>query len=300
MTMRFVLAFCFAIRAAFSGVQDAGTVPSVTSIEIEPGTVKVLHMAPGYATAIKLPEETSSVVIGDPANFKAEHSESEPRLVLIKPITSEAVESNALITTRSGYEISLQLVSPGKVAEGGKVDFFVEYRLGQAMMAGFHKQSFLIPETLSMTSASLPPPLPSPDPLAEALQTQKIATLLSWTGQELRVAQGTATTHNGKTILPFSVLNESDQAIELLPPQIELSGSIRVKRKRIKAEPIPISEYRLTSHSLAPRERADGVVVFERPSFKQADETLQLTLARADRVDHPVYVSLPFSRGGGR
>jgi hypothetical protein len=50
----------------------------------------------------------------NPAAFKAEHSEAEPRLVFLKPITTEASESNAVITTRQGEEISLHLISAGK------------------------------------------------------------------------------------------------------------------------------------------------------------------------------------------
>lgn len=83
----------------------------------------VLHLAPGYTTSIRLPEEISSVVVGNPASFKAEHSESEAKLVFFKPTTSQRSESNALITTKSGQEISLHLVSVGKGADNARVDF---------------------------------------------------------------------------------------------------------------------------------------------------------------------------------
>jgi hypothetical protein len=39
---------------------------------------------PGYATSIRLPEEISSVVVGTPANFMAEHSDGDPKLVFLK------------------------------------------------------------------------------------------------------------------------------------------------------------------------------------------------------------------------
>jgi hypothetical protein len=87
-----------------------------------------------------------------------------------------------------------------------------------------------------------------------------------------------------------------------LPPGIELAGSVRGnKDKQIKAEPIPITEYRMTSRRLAPGERADGVVVFERPAFKESREKLELQLARADQVDRPILLPVPFtpaSQGG--
>ena len=64
--------------------------------------VSVVRLAPRYATAIKLPEAVSSVVVGDPAKFLAEHSDKEPTLVLVKPVTEEAAESNLLVTTTRG------------------------------------------------------------------------------------------------------------------------------------------------------------------------------------------------------
>ena len=64
--------------------------------------VSVVRLAPRYATAIKLPEAVSSVVVGDPAKFLAEHSDKEPTLVLVKPVTEEAAESNLLVTTTHG------------------------------------------------------------------------------------------------------------------------------------------------------------------------------------------------------
>src|SRR5947209_403561 len=128
-------------------------VPTVTTTRVEDGSVIVLHLAPGYATSVRLPEEISSVVIGDPARFKAEHSEAEARLVFIKPTTSQPSESNALITTKSGQEISLHLVSAGKGAADVRVDFLVEYRPPQSVVISPDKQSFLIADTRPLSSA---------------------------------------------------------------------------------------------------------------------------------------------------
>ena len=106
-------------------------------------------------------------------------------------------------------------------------------------------------------------------------------------------------------LLGFSVLNHSNRVIELLPPQIELSGvAMHTKGKgRTKAEPVAIFEYRVTSRRLAPGERADGVVMFERPAFKESSEKLQLQLTEASRVDQPIVVPIPFTAtiiGGGQ
>ena len=107
-----------------------------------------------------------------------------------------------------------------------------------------------------------------------------------------------------QTILGFSVLNSSKRVVELLPPQLELSGDAHGKSgKRIKAEPVAVAEYRMTTRRLAPGQRADGVVVFERPAFKESSERLQLQLAEAEQVDRPILLPVPFtatSVGGTR
>ena len=95
----------------------------IVSLTLDPQSVTVLHLHPGFISSVRLPEEVSSVVLGDPAAFKGEHSEAEPRLVLFKPANPKPGKSNALITTRSGREISLTLVSDGAAAHsrGGRL-----------------------------------------------------------------------------------------------------------------------------------------------------------------------------------
>ncbi len=119
------------------------------------------------------------------------------------------------------------------------------------------------------------------------------------------MAVGESSQHEHQTLLRFSVLNHSKRVVELLPPQIEFSGTATHKKGkgRIKAEPVAISEYRMTSRQLAPGQRADGVVVFERPAFKESSEKLQLQLAEAAQVDRPILVPVPFTAtnsGGGQ
>src|SRR6267154_2090245 len=112
---------------------DVKATPEVKNIAIEENAVTTVYLSPGYATSIRLPEEVSSVVVGNPLTFKAEHSESEPRLVFLKPVTLKRAESNALITTRSGQEISLHLISSGQATAPSRVDFFLEYRQRQSL-----------------------------------------------------------------------------------------------------------------------------------------------------------------------
>jgi hypothetical protein len=112
------------------------------------------------------------------------------------------------------------------------------------------------------------------------------------------VGLGDSLEMNHQTILSFSVLNDSKRVIELLPPQLELTGNAHSNGgKRIKGDPVAISDYRLTTRRLQPGQRADGVIVFERPSFKESTEKLQLQLAEAEQVDRPILLPIPFTAG---
>ena len=293
----------FVLGCGLAAAQTANVDPEVMSLTVENGSVAVVHLSPGYTTSVHLPEEVNSVVVGNPATFKAEHSENEPRLVFIKPVTSQAVASNALITTRSGQEINLHLVSGGKGAPHARVDFLVEYRRPQSVLIGGSAgSSFLVAETRSLSqnlTVAIPAQTEGTKAVGRELARQKQIATPSWQGTELQVATGESIEQDHRTIVCFSVLNHSRTAIEILPPQVELSG--KRGSKQIKAEPVPILEYRLTSRRLEPNERADGVVVFERPGFKEADEKLLLEVAQAAQVDHPVVVPLTFTPniGGG-
>lgn len=301
--MRLHLSFTIYFLSAIGLAQtDSGKLaPVVSSMTMDPGMVTVLHLADGYSTSVKVPEEISSVVIGNPAKFKAEHSEAEPRLVFLKPTTELQCESNALITTKSGKEINLYLISRGKAATlNTRVDFFVEYRRPEGLGISADRQSFLIPETQSVSSE---PTIEHPravsqerDLIAKELEKQKGLSSPPWEGMELLGAVGKSIQHEKQTILGFSILNSSNRVIELLPPQLQLSGTGRRSGvKQIKAEPVAVSEYRMTSRRLQPGQRADGVVMFERPPFKESSEKLHLQLAETEQVDRPLLLPVPFT-----
>src|ERR1700692_1664948 len=86
----------------------------IVSLNVDPEQVVVLHLRPGYVSSVRVLEEVSSVVLGDPGAFKADHSEAEPQLVFFKATSAKPAQTNALITTRGSHEISLSLVSQGK------------------------------------------------------------------------------------------------------------------------------------------------------------------------------------------
>jgi hypothetical protein len=304
-----VLAICLAASPLLAQVREAKAAPEIKTITIENGTVTQVFLSPGYTTSIRLPEEIRSVVIGNPASFKAEHADSEPRSVFLKPVTARAAESNALITTKSGQQISLHLISSGQMASSqSKVDFLLEYKHSQsAVIDADSNRSFFISETKGVPEAAaleIPDRSKRVDPLNDALAQQQAVASPAWQGQELQAALGESIQVEQQTILRFSILNNTKHPIELLPPQVELSGKANSgKGKQIKAEPVAIADYRMTERRLKPGERADGVVIFDRPTFKESTEKLELQLAEADQVDRPLLLPIPFTAttvGGGQ
>jgi hypothetical protein len=304
---RCLLVVFLTVSCAMAQNENGKVAPKITVLPIEQGAVTVLHLAAGYTSSVRMPEEINSVVVGNPASFKAEHSEAEPRLVFLKPITTQAAESNALITSKSGQEISLHLISAGQAAGNPTVDFLIEYGHPRSVIINSSAPpAFLIPDGGPFSPPELVRAIvraEKPDTVGAELEMQEAISSPAWEGRELLVAVGESSQHEHRTLLRFSVLNRSKHIVELLPPQIEFSGKAthRKGRGRIKAEPVAVAEFRMTSRRLAPGQRADGVVVFDRPSFKESSEKLQLQLAEAAQVDRPILVPVPFTptRGGG-
>lgn len=297
MKVRLLFVFCVITRYCLAQAQAGGITSQLTELSIGQDSVAVLHLHPGYTTSVRAPEEVNSVVVGNPAQFRAEHSENEPRIVFLKPITTQAAESNALITTKSGRVIALHLVSASESTREGPVDFFVDYRRPRSMIIEAEDQSaFLVPETKSLVmprTAVRRTEAVNDNPAARALARQKAVPSLTWEGKQLQAARGETIEEAGQMIVSFSVRNNSSSPIDMMPPQIELSGNRG--RKQIKADPIAVNHYRLVPRRLEPGERADGVAMFERPAFKESHEQLLLRLADASQVDHPVVLPLPFT-----
>jgi type IV secretory pathway VirB9-like protein len=90
---------------------DAAVGARVATITINPREITVLHLRPEFESTIRMPEEVTSVILGSPGEFKAEHNEGEPEYVYVKPITKQAAQSNLLIATKSGQHVTLELVS---------------------------------------------------------------------------------------------------------------------------------------------------------------------------------------------
>jgi len=120
----------------------------IVTLNVDPEQVVALHLRPGYVSSVRALEEVSSVVLGDPGGFKAEHSEAEPQLVFFKTTSAKPAQTNALITTRGGHEISLSLVRQGKSDRIQLVDYVLNCE---------RPRSFLIASTHPTVGASTAP-----------------------------------------------------------------------------------------------------------------------------------------------
>lgn len=93
MRMRLFLILHLMVGCVLAQTESSTVLPRITTVSIEQSAVTVLHLGIGYITAVRVPEEIGSVVIGNPASFKAEHSEAEPRLLFLKPITTQRLKA---------------------------------------------------------------------------------------------------------------------------------------------------------------------------------------------------------------
>src|SRR5215831_5429820 len=315
--------------------------PQVAGRSIRDGQVTTVYLAPRYATAIRMSEPINSVVVGDPGSFSAEHSDREPQMVFLKPITAKPAQSNLLISTTRGLEVSLLLVSRGepKGDAEAQVDFLMRYKpSGQFLVQPADAPSALVPQTVSVGNEAVnvpvvPAALGTYSGTVEVKPQQQTEVTKHDLGEQARTAiddlldrqrraplpvlygQGTGISLPGheliragvsevidqgsKVVVLFSALNAEDHAVELMPPQIQLgglkkTGTIIRKSRWSVAEQLPITDSRLSRGRLGPGERADGVVIFQRPSFKQSNETLFLQMAESGAVDRPALAPIGF------
>ena len=118
-------------------------------------------------------------------------------------------------------------------------------------------------------------------------------------GDRLRAGISEVIDGGQEVIVLFSVVNTSRHAILLMPPQVQLGGKNKtgkiVKHDRWSAaEQLAVTDFRLSRRRVGTGERADGVVVFERPPYKQSNETLFLQMAESGAVDRPALAPIGF------
>jgi hypothetical protein len=318
-----------------AGAQSTIVDPQVRSRPSADHKITTVELAAHFVTTIRVPEAVNAVVVGDPALFQVEHSEHEPELVFVKALTTEEAESNLLISTAKGRQISILLKSHGSGSGVAKADFLLRYQTtGDFLIEPETIPSALVAQTASVSNAPAPPLMPAmlsseragpltpvslsssapessapKSSLDELLDRQKRAPLPALCGEQIegemvrgdRLRTGISEVLDGgqQVIVLFSVVNTSKHAILLMPPQVQLGGKDRsgkvFKHERWStAEQLAIADFRLSRRRIGPGERADGVVLFERPPYKRSTETLFLQMAESGAVDKPALAPIGF------
>jgi len=310
-----LIGLSLALMAA-STAQTLVVKPQVRS-KIADGKVTVVDVVPHFVSTIRLPDAVNSIAVGDPALFQVEHSEHEPDLVLVKALTEKSAETNLMLSTIHGRQFSLLLLNRGSAATAPSVDFILQYKPA----ASFFVEPDVMPFPLVGPTTAINEHIPvnsktqraSGEPrtrsLDDFLERQKNAPLPTLYGERikgedirgdrLRAGVSEVVDRGDQVIVLFSVVNRSKNAILLMPPQVQLGGKNRtgkvVKHDRWStAEQLPVADYRLSRRRVGSRERADGVVVFERPPYKQSNEQLFLQMADSGAVDRPALAPIGF------
>ena len=338
--------FLLAALCAVSRAQVPEIRPQIAGRALEEGQVTTIYLAPRFATAIRMPDAVNSVVLGDPEAFEAEHSDKEPQIVFVKPLTLKPAQTNLLISTVRGYQANILLISQGEAPRSQpSIDFLMRYRPARRFLIEASDPSMSIAQTAILAGpgnktsepiSKLPPDNESPArtdraPVAPAslsgetnresfparnrssdletlLERQRKAPLPVLYGEKPGVAPpGKQILKSGvsevidqgkEVVVLFSIVNVQDHPVELMPPQVQLAGKVTkgIVRHKVwsNSEQLPVEDFRLSRRRLGPGERADGVLAFERPSFKQSQETLLLQMADSGAVDRPALAPIGF------
>jgi hypothetical protein len=336
--------------------------PQVAGRAVQESQVTTVYLAPRFATAIRMPDAVNSVVLGDPDSFTAEHSEREPQIVFVKPITEKPTQTNLLISTARGYQANLLLISRGQAAgTQPNVDFLMRYRpaarfiieqsapsvsvaqttvlaapdkekeaaanpsragqlktrssmsadRSQGQSVSFHSTDFDAPPNSGAAAIAHAPgqAADAASGLDDLLERQRRAPLPTLYGEKpgvappgkqiLKAGVSEVIDQGKEVVVLFCVVNVQDHAVELMPPQVQLGGKVRkgmIVRHSVwsNSEQLPVEEFRMSQRRIGPGERADGVLVFRRPSFKQSNETLLLQMADSEAVDRPALAPIGF------
>jgi hypothetical protein len=206
------------------------------------------------------------------------------------------------------------LINDGSAGGATPVDFFLDYKPAQSFLVSevtpepgsTNPDMSVSPARAAETRRNRSAPSEGAPPSAlelEYQQQQRINTpdWSKWENKQIETSLGDVRQWENQVAVCYSVLNPTDHAVEIVPPQIQISGQSQQKKRKkkkganITADQLEIRDFRLSTTRLEPGARADGVVLFDRPNYKQSSEKLFLQIAQADKVDQPVLIRLPFT-----
>jgi hypothetical protein len=260
-------------------------------------------------TTIRLPEPVNSVIVGDSNLFQAEHSPTEPLLVFVKPVTTTVAQSNLVISTARGRQFLLLLRSLGPSADESEFWLYL-FVICESAGVFFIDETFpavVLSETVNLGITALRESRRDGNDLTsqseeglaldEIVSRQRKTAIEKLYGNRIRVGIGQVTEHGSRLIVSFSVISPKSETIELVPPQVHgLSTQRGIFRRthQTTVQQLPVEAYQISQRRLRPGERADGVVIFERPPIKQSTEGLLLQIADSAAIDQPTLAPINF------
>lgn len=160
------------------------------------------------------------------------------------------------------------------------------------------KGVFTVPETLLEDMYQEQVSLAAPQFL-DGVELSHVYPADSKATADLAVAIGRMVQNGDTMTFSFSVQNRSNRTIEIMPPHLEFTnakpGKPSKKHPTAIAEQLTVDDYILTSTKLAPGQRVDGAIQFERPFFKYEKQILMMQVASASEVDTALLLPIPFA-----
>ncbi len=217
----------------------------VATVTINSAEVTVLHLRPEFESVIRMPEEITSVILGSPGDFKAEHNEGEPDYVYVKPITKQPAQSNLLIATKSGQHVTLALISDGvgTASSSSPVDFLIEYRNTRSLLVvsdtgglSGSAASGATTEHASQRDSPANAMGTASNPSAFGVEYDQQVRMnapnwTKWEGKQIETSIGDVRQWSNQTVVSYSIFNSSNQPVEVVPPQIQIAGHKVGKKK---------------------------------------------------------------------
>ncbi len=115
---------------------QAPVTPRMSNEAVDSSNLYTVHLRPLFTTGIKLPEEVVAVAVGAPSLIWAEHDKSVPRLIFVKPTSNAPVNSDIIVSLKSGATLTIHVISAGEKGSDDPVDFMVDYTDQSSMLRG--------------------------------------------------------------------------------------------------------------------------------------------------------------------
>lgn len=135
-------------------VRQSAVTPNIDHEVVSTDDIYTVHLRPLYSTVIRLPDEVTSIAVGAPTLIGAEHSQSEPRLVFIKPTTHQPVDSDVIISLKSGQTLALHVISAGDQGSADPVDFVVDYSQDRGLLLSNQGRSLMVGPSSNETDSA--------------------------------------------------------------------------------------------------------------------------------------------------